>query len=353
MPLEFRQRSSRRLEDNTGLSLGPAGVAAAAAALVLAACAASPGVAPRPSRATPPPVVEAPSAVVEAALVQRGGGTGPEILLPAGDSDDDVVVRSGGLVVHKRHVFDRLLEEEPGGVRVLLERMQLDAIVARAAREWGIEVQPDEIEALVSASERTLRDEVQSEFGGRVTFAGYLDRRWGMNEQEYHRWLTVSRVREFYRGYALRYAALREDRVEVRYIVHSDLDLLTELAARVRQGADFATLAIRHTEGANRLDGGKLPAFGRGFEHPVADVAFLLEPGQVSDVFEREIDGSKRYYLVYCLARIPGRDVPFAQVKEELRADILARDLSPAEFAAASTQLRQAMRALQPSGAPR
>jgi parvulin-like peptidyl-prolyl isomerase len=141
----------------------------------------------------------------------------------------------------------------------------------------------------------------------------------------------------------IRYLALREERVTVRYIVHQDKALLESLAAKVKEGADFATLALRHSEDQGRRDGGLLPPFGRGFPHPVADIAFTLQPGQLSGVETRNTHNGPRQFLVYCLARQPGRDVKFADVSKEIDAELEKKPLSRIETDAYTLRWRSAL----------
>ena len=270
----------------------------------------------------------------------------PEALLPDQDSEDDVVARVGDVAIHKRHLYEYLSLNEPAAPRQILDVITLDAQVARAARAWGVQLDEAEVAEMATEQESSLREEVLRQLAGRVSFGGYLRRQFGMGEAEYSRWLRTKIVRELYRQYVLRFAAMREDRVAVRYIVNSDPTVLEEVSRRVAQGASFATLAIRHTEDENRMDGGSLPPFGAGFDHPVAEVALELAPGELSEIFLRESQGSARYYLVYCLRRIEGRDVAFVDVAEELRRAIDEQPLSPTEFRAASMSLQAAMESL-------
>jgi len=314
-------------------------------ALGLAACAAPPQVLPEaPIEQTA--VTTSDVQVREATARVLPRGIDPEILLPSSDTTDDVVATVGDLSIHKRHVYEHLLKTEPAAPRRLIDVIVLDAQVAHAARRWGITLDSETVERKAAEQEKQLRTEVQRQLGVKVTLGHYLERQFGMGEEEYSQWLRTKIIRELYRQYVLRFAALREERVEVRYIVNSDPDILRDVADRVRQGASFATLAIRHTEDANRMDGGLLPPFGRGFDHPVAEVAFGLSPGELSDVFVREVQGSKRYYLVYCLRRIPSRDVEFSAVRDELTRDIENRPLAGMEFRAASMSLKAALESL-------
>lgn len=269
-------------------------------------------------------------------------GLGPEILLPAEDSRDEEVARAGNRVLYKRHVYDRFLEEKPAYVRQLVEQMQLDVLVAREARRLGVTLNPETVAARIQEEERTLREQVARELGERMGFGEYLQRNFGMDEAEFRRWLRLVLARRMYRDYVLRFLALREDRVQVRYIVHSDRGLLEDIARRVRAGADFATLAVRHSQDdVTGPRGGLLPPFGRSFRHPVTEVAFRLEPGQLSEVFADGSSGVERYYLVYCLRKLPGRDVDFASVRAELDRAIRERPLDAADLEAAYGRLRR------------
>jgi parvulin-like peptidyl-prolyl isomerase len=336
---------------------------ALACAACLAGCA-GPGAArraaPAPEAGAAPAATE-PSGVAAAAVpaalaappAPASSAIDPEVLLPAADSTDDVVARVGDIAIHERHVYEHLLKTEPAAPRKLVEVMVLDAQVAQAARLWGISLDGPEVERLAGEQENKLRADVTRQLGESMSFERYLERQFGMSIGEYRDWLRTKLIRELYRQYVLRYAALREERVEVRYIVNADRKVLDDVEEKVRQGASFATLAQRHTEDQNRMDGGLLPPFGRGFDHPVADVALGLSIGELSEVFMREVQGAKRWYLVYCLRRIPGRAVEFATVKEEIERDMESHPLTEMEFRAASLALQSALGTLNSGGTGR
>jgi len=324
-------------------------IVAAVLAVTLAACSTPELGRDRPVVAVP---VEAaatvPAARSSQVTVQSVGGTGPEVLLPSQDSTDEEITTVAGVSIHRRHVYEHLLRTEPHALRKVIEQIEIDATIARAAEAFGIVVAPATIETMAQEDENELREVVARDLGPEIDFAAFLSRRYfRMTVAEYRSWKRNVLTQTLYGEYVVRYAALREDRVEARYIVHSDKSVLETVASKVRQGADFATLAIRHTEDANRMEGGLLPAISASFDHPVTRVAFQLEPGQLSDVFEREVDGVRRFYLVYCMRKIPGRNVPFAAVKDELDRDIEQRPMLPAEFNAAATQLMRHMESLK------
>ncbi len=255
---------------------------------------------------------------------------GPALLEPS-RRGDEVVASVGDVELRKSDVYDRLVDGDPQTARLWLDLVVLDAVVADFAKRLGVVVAEEEIEELARDAEAMLRTQVEVEFDGRRTFADYLAGEFGIDEAGYARLLRDDLMRSRYRGLVIRYLALREERAEIRLLVHPDEAVLADARARVEAGADFAALARQLSEDATRLDGGRLGPFGRGFRHPVALVAFELEPGQVSDVLSFEDRGQPRRALVFCLARYPARDAPFAAMRAEIEADLEARPVSALE----------------------
>ncbi|MFW5866740.1 MAG: peptidylprolyl isomerase [Armatimonadota bacterium] len=66
-------------------------------------------------------------------------------------------------------------------------------------------------------------------------------------------------------------------------------ELLAELKQQAENGADFAALAEQHSTGPSAGDGGDLGWFSRGQMVPeFEEVAFELEPGEVSDIVQTD-----------------------------------------------------------------
>ena len=99
----------------------------------------------------------------------------------------------------------------------------------------------------------------------------------------------------------------------------------------IGQGADFGTLALKLSDDPQKREGGLLPPFGKGFPHPVAEEAMRLQRGQLSPVFARKVGDTERYYLAYCLDRIPGRDEPFDRVRDEIDRELQQKPLTSVE----------------------
>lgn len=266
-------------------------------------------------------------------------GLGPEILLPPATPGDDEVARIGDLSLKKSHAFSRLMVADPKLALSAVDLLVFDVLIARHAERYDIEVDAAAVEKLAAAEEERMRQQVETELGGDMDFPAYVFGMFGMRLSDWQRTLRLRTAQRLYHGYVIRYLALREDRVLVRFLMHRDREIADEVYEKVREGADFATLALRWSEDGRR-EGGLLPAFGRGFPHPVADVAFTLEKGQVSTPFRREIGEEPRWFVVYCLDRFAGRDVPFAEVRAEIEADLANKPLTQLETSAYALRWR-------------
>lgn len=264
---------------------------------------------------------------------------GPEILLPRADSVDAQVAKVGDLVLRQSHAFARLLSAHPKLALSAVDLLVFDVLVARHAEQYGVRLSKDRVEELAMREERELRRQVKEELVG-VSFQDYIWRLFGMREQDWQVALRLRTAQRLYQGYVLRYLALREDRVEVRFLVHKDREVAQEVHDKVRVGADFATLALRYSEDASRREGGHLPAFGRGFQHPAATHAFDLKEGEVSAPFEASWGGEPRWFVVYCLKHHEGRDVPFEAVRNEIDADLESTPVEPLETTAYTLRWR-------------
>jgi parvulin-like peptidyl-prolyl isomerase len=311
----------------------------AAAALLLSACAGN-----QPAAATRQ-TVEAVAPLPEVTLVPprvpaQDGDFPSTILLPDPSTGDEEVARVGSLVLRRSHAFVRLLAADPKVALSAVDLLVFDVLVQRHAEQFGIRVRPERVRELASAEAAQMGKQVQAEFGGKLSLADYVWRIFGMTLADWQKTTELRVAQRLYQGYVIRYLALREEQVQVRYIVHADGKLLAELRGKVLDGADFATLAQRHSQDALRRDGGLLPPFGPGFPHPVSKVAFTLQPGGVAEPFVGDLGGEPKHFLVYCLSRRPGRDVPFAAVRDEIDADLQRRTLEPLEINAYTLRWR-------------
>lgn len=95
--------------------------------------------------------------------------------------------------------------------------------------------------------------------------------------------------------------------------VRERIETLREL---ILSGADFAAVAMDHSEDSSAENGGDIGFFAReDVSKRFADAAFILEPGAVSEVVATPLG----YHLIQMVERAPESRMPFEQVREPLK----------------------------------
>jgi peptidyl-prolyl cis-trans isomerase C len=101
------------------------------------------------------------------------------------------------------------------------------------------------------------------------------------------------------------------------------------LLQRVRAKEDFAALARQSSEDpGSAKNGGDLGTFGRGqMVPPFEQAAFALKPGEVSGIVETPFG----FHIIKVTGRIPARKLPFAEVKERLKVEMVQQKRQQAQ----------------------
>ena len=100
-----------------------------------------------------------------------------------------------------------------------------------------------------------------------------------------------------------------------------------EICARLKKSPKrFGEQALKHSECPTAMNGGQLGRMRRGQLYPeLEEVAFVLEPGVVSDVVESPLG----FHVLQCVAVEASCELPFATVREKIRERIVeSRHLS-------------------------
>ena len=109
-----------------------------------------------------------------------------------------------------------------------------------------------------------------------------------------------------------------------------------------RGGADFATLARKHSEDeGSKGSGGDLNFFGRGsMVKPFEDAAFSMEPGQISDLVQTDYG----FHIIKVLEKRPAGQRPLAEVRDQI-AEQLKWQLAQSRAQELSTTLASRIQA--------
>ena len=94
---------------------------------------------------------------------------------------------------------------------------------------------------------------------------------------------------------------------------------LADVQKKIVAGEDFADLAKKHSQGPSNVKGGDLGYFSKGqMVKPFEDVAFKLEPNEVSDLVETRFG----YHLIKVLDHKPAKQAEFADKKDQVLAKL-------------------------------
>ncbi len=232
-----------------------------------------------------------------------------------------VLATVNGTPITQRQLVERL--RYGPGPRVLLRMIDQRLITTEAARR-GIRPSRQQVELKLSqaasrfGSEKDLKDMLRerghslAELKDRLRLDAMLDRI--ATEQ-----ITIEdfQIEQYYRENIVQFAY--GEQVRARMILTEVRQNAEALKEALDSGGDFAGLAQQFsTDPATRDQGGDMGYFERDdYAVQISEVAFSLEPGQTSDVFDVP-DG-------FCILRVEGRRPAAVKSLEDVRDQIIAR----------------------------
>jgi parvulin-like peptidyl-prolyl isomerase len=126
------------------------------------------------------------------------------------------------------------------------------------------------------------------------------------------------------------------DQIKLRMIVlnkssgddQSPHRMAEEILTQIKQGASFAQMASVYSEGSQREQGGDWGWVERSvLRQELADVAFSLKPGQMSDIIET----SQACYLMLVEQKRPAHVRPLSEVRDDIDATLRTQEQSRLE----------------------
>jgi len=198
-----------------------------------------------------------------------------------------------------------------------------------------------------SVIEQSVQDRIRDRFGDRVTLMKSLQQQGmtfeqfrkqvrdqyieaAMRHQNVQRELVVSpyKIQSYYSAHADDFRV--EDQVKLRMIVlnkTSDTDtntmsLAREIQGKLKEGATFTDMAAVYSQGSQQHQGGDWGWVERSvLRKELADVAFSLAPGQVSE----PIDASDAVYVMLVEEKKPAHAKPLADVRTDIEKTLSAQ----------------------------
>lgn len=211
-----------------------------------------------------------------------------------------------------------------------LEQLVTTELLLQAAKAGGVTVSDSEVEReiqeiqgygqdhpLAQWVKNTPRNVVREELRRSLLIDKFLDRRIQVA-------ITKAQIEQHYREHGEQFdrpPMVRASHILVR-VQGNDRDSARKSAEklrdRARQGEDFARLAREFSQDPYTAQKGGDLGFFPERPTPVAQAAFQLEVGQVSDVVESPYG----FHVIKVTDRRPAGRAPLAEVEEQIRADL-------------------------------
>lgn len=240
---------------------------------------------------------------------------------------------------HQRQVFNQKIDE---ALKDSLNRSLEHQLMLRDFESSGYNMPESVIEEIV-------QDEIKAKFGDRATLTKTLQAR-GIT---YEKWRQQTRERFLVRQLQLKniysetiispakieaYYNERkadykvEDQVKLRMIMLNKTSedeaeatraLAREIIAKVKAGAAFSEMASIYSQGSQRTQGGDWGWAERNvLRKELADVAFALKPGELSDVIETP----QAFFIMLVEDQRTAHSRPISEVRDQIEEILLKQE---------------------------
>lgn len=254
------------------------------------------------------------------ALILGGG-----LACSGGDADALAVEISGGGIragqllnaLESRSGRGTDVQDDPERREILneeLERLIEEYLVTERASELGVEIGEAEVEEWMHTLHGPefeepdhYRAKIRTELAGRRAAAIDLAEQVHINEDDVLRHFEENRE-----SYG------RPARIQIRHIVLQDEAGARRILDELEGGAEFSTLAERHSLAPEATDGGLLPPFAKGELPEVFDVAFDLKLDEVSGATQ----SAYGYHLFLLVARFAPEVPELGKVRDSIVAEL-------------------------------
>ncbi len=242
-------------------------------------------------------------------------------------SNKDAIATVDGEKITKQELTDILIQTHG---EETLNAMIDDKIVEMAVKKEKIKVTKEEID-------EEYADFVENQ-GGEEAFKNALEQT-GMTDKQFRKditqYLSIRKLiapmvkisdEEIKTAFEENKDALgTPEQVEASHILVEDEALAKEIAAKLKDGGDFAKLATEHsTDEGSAANGGELGLFGRGEMMPeFEEAAFSMEVGSISDLVKTDYG----YHIIHLTDKKEPKEATLEDHKEEIKESLFEEKL--------------------------
>lgn len=201
--------------------------------------------------------------------------------------------------------------------------------------------------------DQLVQDRIRERYGDRITLMKTLQAQ-GMTFEQFRKSVRDQYIEyEMRRKYVSQEIVISPYKIEQYYLAHQDdfkmgdqikLRMIVlnkssaddqsphrmaeEILTQIKQGASFAQMASVYSEGSQRGQGGDWGWVERSvLRKELADVAFSLKPGQMSDIIETP----QACYLMLVEQKRPAHIRPLSKVRDDIDATLRTQEQSRLE----------------------
>ncbi|MBI9084228.1 MAG: peptidylprolyl isomerase [Desulfobacterales bacterium] len=234
-----------------------------------------------------------------------------QVVTEAGDSSESLWEEALEALIGRRLLA---LKARASGIAV--DDREVDAYIEQVRSEYDGEAEYQQAIEGMQLTEADIRERFKSDAAVRKLIEEKVGARVTVTEAE---------VADFYRAhmdYFVKPGQVRAAHILIRVPANASAEQkkrawqrIEALRNRLLRGDDFAMLAIEYSEGPSSVRGGDLGYFVRGqVEKPLADAAFSLRVGEISDIVETRLG----VHLVRVMDHKPPSAILLESVRDQL-----------------------------------
>ncbi len=241
--------------------------------------------------------------------------------------DSNVVVIVGDYKITKDQVFDLFMKRYKASAYEVIQELVVRWIIRQEAKLESIQVEKEVLLQKTQEDVNKSKERVKS--ATQQTWEEYLQAQditeKQFRQESYMRWkykIALERL--------VRLAENRETRMEARHIMTKTREKAEEVLGKLRQNADFATLAKQESTAGTGKDGGMLPMLCHGDIHvTLENVLLTLKPNEISGV----VESPWGFHVLQLLKIFPARtDIKWSQAQAEIVASLNKSSVTPGDI---------------------
>lgn len=243
------------------------------------------------------------------------------------EPDQDVAVMIGDHKISKQEVFDLFTKRYRKEAYEIVQELAVRWIIREESRQEGVKISQSLVQEKGQEEIAKAKQELANEFKG--TWEEYLSSQ-GISDKEFVQECYTRCKYNLVLARLVRLSELRQIRVEARHIMVKNREKAEEILVKLRQQADFATLAKQESVATTAKEGGLLPSICRGEIHAsLEEVLFNLQPNELSGV----IQSPWGFHILQLLTIFPARaNSTWKQLETEVIESLAKNTVAPRDI---------------------